>query len=94
MNDIHHHPEKETKALQARLRKIAGQVNGVERMLLADRDCAEILMQLFSARKAIKSLSEKIIHAHIRDCIEGAANGNDARRRIRELTGILERYVE
>lgn len=94
MSDIHHHPEKETKALQTRLHKIAGQINGVERMLLADRDCAEILLQLLSVRKAIKSLSEKIIHAHIRDCIEGATNGADVKRRIRELTSVLERYVE
>ncbi|AWI08021.1 DNA-binding FrmR family transcriptional regulator [Ereboglobus sp. PH5-5] len=94
MSDIHHHPEGETKALQVRVRKIAGQINGVERMLLADRDCAEILLQLLSIRKAIKSLSEKILHAHIRDCIEGATNGNDAKRRIRELTTVLERYVE
>ena len=94
MTDIHHHPEKETQALQARLRKISGQINGVERMLLADRDCAEILLQLLSVRKAIKSLSEKIIHAHIRDCIDGARTGSDAKRRIRELTHVLERYVE
>ncbi|MDR1010000.1 MAG: metal-sensitive transcriptional regulator [Opitutaceae bacterium] len=94
MSDIHHHPEKETQALRARVRKIAGQVNGIERMLLADRDCAEILLQLLSVRKAIKSLSEKIIHAHIRDCINGTADGPDAKRRLRELTNVLERYVE
>lgn len=80
--------------LQSRLHKIAGQINAVERMLLSDRDCAEILMQLFSVRKALKSLSEKIIHAHVRDCIDGAASGADAKRRIRELTNVLERYVE
>lgn len=94
MNDIHHHPEAETRALQARVRKIAGQINGIERMLLADRDCAEILLQLLSVRKAVKSLSEKIIHAHIRDCIDGASSGTDAKRRIRELTSVLERYVD
>jgi len=94
MNDIHHHPEPETRKLQARLRKIGGQVEGVERMLLADRDCAEILLQLLSVRKALKSLSEQIIHTHIRDCINGAADGSDAKRRIRELTTVLERYVE
>jgi DNA-binding FrmR family transcriptional regulator len=63
-------------------------------MLLADRDCAEILLQLLSVRKALKSLSEQIIHAHIRDCINGATRGADAKRRVRDLTTVLERYVE
>jgi DNA-binding FrmR family transcriptional regulator len=52
------------------------------------------LLQLLSVRKAIKSLSEKIIHAHIRDCIDGAGNGSGVKRRIRDLTSVLERYVD
>lgn len=90
----HHHPEGETKALQTRLRKIVGQLNGIERMLEADRDCVEVLTQLVSARKALKSLSEKIIHSHLHHCIESATDETTAKRSLSELLTVLERYVE
>ncbi len=90
----HPHPEGETRALKARLRKITGQLHGVEKMMEADRDCAEILTQLVSARRAIKALSEKLIHAHLHHCIEHATDARDAKRSLRELLTVLERYVE
>ena len=67
----HHpaNPEADRKALKLRLRKVAGQLKGIESMLDRDCDCAEILNQLVSARRALKSLSEKIIHQHLHHCL-------------------------
>lgn len=90
----HHHPEDEREALRLRLRKITGQLNGIDRMLAEDRDCAEILNQLISARRSIKSLSEKLIHNHTHHCINHARNHAEAKTKLRELLMILERYVE
>ena len=91
---VHQHPEPERQALRLRVRKIAGQLNAIDRMLEEDRDCAEILTQLVSARKGIKSLSEKLIHSHMHNCIESAANQSDSKKKLRELLVVLERYVE
>jgi len=93
-SDSHHHPETDTKALKARLRKIVGQLNGVEKMLESDRDCAEVLAQLVSARRAIKSLSEKLINTHLHHCIEHATDPASGEKRLTELLTVLERYVE
>jgi DNA-binding FrmR family transcriptional regulator len=90
----HHHPEEETKALKARVRRIVGQLNGIERMIETERDCAEILTQLVSARKALKSLSEKIIDSHLHHCIEAARERQGAGKRLRELLTVLQRYVD
>ena len=90
----HHHPEAEREALRLRLRKIAGQLKSIDRMLAEDRDCAEILTQLVSARRGIKSLSEKLIHSHMQHCIEHAENQDEAKAKLRELVTVLERYVE
>ena len=90
----HPHPEPETQALRARLRKIVGQLHGVERMLESERDCTELLTQLLSIRKALKSLSEKIIHSHLHHCIESATDEASAKRNMHELLTVLERYVE
>ncbi len=90
----HKHPEAERDALRLRLRKISGQLNAIDRMLAEDRDCAETLTQLVSARRGIKSLSEKLIHSHLHHCIEGARDQGDAKKKMRELLTVLERYVE
>ena len=90
----HQHPETERKALCVRVRKIVGQLTGVDRMLEADRDCAEILTQLVSARRAIKSLAEQIIHSHMHHCVETAHGKEDAKEKLREFLTVLERYIE
>ena len=90
----HHHPADERRASVVRVRKITGQLQAVERMLDEDRDCPEILTQIVSARRALKSLAEKLIHSHAHHCIEGAQNPAEARRKLRELLTVLERYVE
>ena len=90
----HAHPEDETAAMRLRVRKIVGQLHGVERMLEADRDCAEVLTQIISARRALKSLSEKLIHSHFHHCIEEATDQAQAKRNLRKMVVVLERYVE
>ena len=88
------HPPEETRALTLRLRKITGQLKAVEGMLAQDYDCPEVLMQLVSARSAIKALSEKLIHSHVEHCIAHASSPADARRKLRDLLTVLERYVD
>jgi DNA-binding FrmR family transcriptional regulator len=90
----HTHSRSERDAQKLRVRRIVGQMNAIERMLEEDRDCSEILMQLVSARKAIKSLSETLIHSHMRHCIEHAHSPAEGRKHLQELLVVLERYVE
>lgn len=90
----HQHPEEERLASVIRVRKIVGQLNAVQRMIDEDRDCAEILLQVVSARRGLKSLAEKLIHSHTLHCIEEARTPAEGRRKLRELLTVLERYVE
>lgn len=90
----HGHPQAEREALRLRGRKIVGQLKAIDRMLEEDRDCAEILTQLISARKGIKSLSEKLIQSHAHNCIENATTRSESKKKLRELLVVLERYVE
>ena len=88
------HPEGERRASVIRVRKIVGQLNAVERMIDEDRDCVEILLQIVSARRGLKSLAEKLIHSHTLHCIEEARTPAEGRRKLRELLTVLKRYVE
>ena len=85
---------KDRVALILRARKIGGQLKAIERMLAEDADCAEVLMQLVSARKGIKSLAERLIHSHLSHCIEGARSKSDGKQKLHALLMVLERYVE
>lgn len=89
----HIHPQNEKDALIVRLRKIRGQVQALERLVTEDADCTEVLNQVISARNALKSLGEKVIHSHAHDCIENVSNPADARRNLRSLITVLHRYV-
>ena len=90
----HQHPGEERRASVIRVRKVVGQLNAVQRMINEDRDCAEILLQIVSARRGLKSLAEKLIHSHTLHCIEEARTPAEGRRKLRELLAVLERYVE
>ena len=90
----HVHSPDEKRALQLRLRKIAGQIAAIEKMVAEDRDCPEVLMQVVSVRKALKSFAQVVIHEHTHQCIEGASEPKEAQRKLRDLLTVLERYVE
>ena len=90
----HAHAPDEQKAQQIRLRKIAGQIRAIENMVADDRDCPDVLAQVVSARKAMKSFAEVVIHQHTHRCIEGTSDPKEAQRKLRELLTVLERYVE
>jgi DNA-binding FrmR family transcriptional regulator len=90
----HHHSSEERKALQQRLRKVAGQIRAIEKMVDENADCSEVLTQVISVRKALKSFAEVVIHQHTESCIAGAADPAEGQRRLKELSTVLKRYVE
>ncbi len=60
--------ERKTALLQ-RLRRIEGQVRGVQKMLEEDRDCREIAQQLQAIRSAVKSANQELIQTYLKECI-------------------------
>ena len=91
------HSAQDKKALRVRVRKILGQLSSIEKMIESDRDCADILNQLIASRKAIKSLSEKLIDQHLHHCVEDAKTAqasSQSSRKLRDFLSVLERYVD
>ena len=60
------HLEKEKQKLIARIKRIRGQVDSIERSLSADDDCAAVLMLLANVRGGINSLMAEVLEDHIR----------------------------
>ena len=68
---------EEKRALEIRLNKIIGQLNGIKNMVAEDRYCDDILVQLSAVDKSIKSLSNLILDTHMHTClVENIQAGN------------------
>ena len=65
------HPDHSTE--MPRLKRIIGQMEGIERMIQERRYCPDILQQLRAAQSAIKALEIQILKTHLSSCIRTAA---------------------
>ncbi len=82
---------------QKRLRRIEGQVRGLQRMVENDEYCIDILTQVSAATKALQSVAVGLLDEHLRHCVTGAvAAGGEAEadRLIREAINAIDRLVK
>lgn len=85
-------PTKEK--VEARLKRVAGQVQGVQRMVEADRYCVDVLLQISAARAALAKVSKILLESHIRSCVVQAFENDDAdhsEEKIAELIRVFEK---
>ena len=66
--------------LTKRLRRIAGQVNGVERMVDEERYCIDILTQISAVRSALDRVAIAVLDDHARHCVDAASAGKSEER--------------
>lgn len=82
----------EVKAdLLVRLRRIEGQVRGVQRMLDADRDCAEILQQLSAVRSALQSAVLLFAQHYAVQCMSDPQDGLTDEELVEQLLTVLSK---
>ena len=82
---------EEKKAIESRINRIVGQMNGVKNMVEEDRYCDDILIQLAAIDKSVKSLAAVLLEAHMHSClIEHIQSGNlDA---VDEIVELFKRF--
>ena len=81
----------------ARLRRIEGQLRGLQRMIDEDVYCIDVLNQVSAATKALQSVAVGLVDEHIRHCVAdaaAAADQDEAERMITEATRAIERLVK
>ncbi len=83
-------PRKEE--LRRRLRRIAGQVAGIQTMIEEDRYCVEILTQISACRSALDSVAGLMLEDHTRHCVLGAQKPGQSEELIRELVETFQKY--
>jgi CsoR family transcriptional regulator, copper-sensing transcriptional repressor len=82
------------KEVAQRLRKIEGQVKGIQHMVEEPRLCIDILQQLSAVEAAIERVRVLIFRHHVRKCVPDAIKrgGADKNRRIAELADIVDQF--
>jgi DNA-binding FrmR family transcriptional regulator len=78
-----------------RLRRIEGQVRGLQRMINDDRYCIDVLTQISSVTAAIDSVSLGLVDEHLRHCVMDAAleNGQERDRKLQEAVAAVGRLL-
>ena len=79
----------------ARLRRIAGQIEGVARMVEDDRYCVDVLLQIASAEAALAQTAKVVLRSHVETCVADAiASGKpgEQKRKLDELMEVFARY--
>lgn len=75
-----------------RLRRIEGQVRGLQRMVREDQYCIDILTQVSSVTKALQGVAVGLLDEHMRHCVmDAAAKGDDSK--VTEATAAIERLI-
>jgi DNA-binding FrmR family transcriptional regulator len=77
-----------------RLRRIEGQVRGLQRMVEGDRYCADILVQLSSVQEALRAVGRELLRNHLRHCASQAirTGGDEADTMYNELVELIDRH--
>jgi DNA-binding FrmR family transcriptional regulator len=83
------------EAVQKRLRKVEGQVRGLQRMVDEDRYCIEILEQVSAATKALQAVALELLDDHLAHCVSDAVRtgGNEATEKLNEASAAISRLV-
>lgn len=78
-----------------RLRRIEGQVRGLQRMVEEDKYCIDVLTQVSAATKALQSFSLELLDEHLAHCVVHAAakGGAEAEEKVREASEAIARLV-
>ncbi|MBS1985399.1 MAG: metal-sensitive transcriptional regulator [Bdellovibrionales bacterium] len=92
MTSSNQHPDHTAKLV--RLRRIRGQIEGLERMIGERRYCPEILVQIQAVSSALRSLGASILEGHLDHCLRNAMikkKSQDAEQKIREVVELFRR---
>ena len=90
----HQHPSyaEHKGRIQTRLRRLEGQVRGVQRMIDEEAYCVDILTQLSAIIAASRGVGMLVLEDHIRGCVVGAPE-DEREERLDELTQAIERFT-
>ena len=86
--------EKDLDDILKRLRRIEGQVRGLQRMVSEGQYCVDVLTQISSVRRATEQVALIVLRDHIRGCVQESFTDGDPEQSIEELVEAVERFLK
>ena len=80
--------------VQTRLRRIEGQIRGVQKMVDEDRYCIDVLTQVGAIKAALDAVALVLLQDHTEHCVVQAIQSGDGSQKVRELNEAVERLVK
>ncbi len=93
-NKLTQRSTKEKDQLMGRLKRIEGQVRGVQNMVDNDRYCIDILTQISAINAAMNKVGLQLLEKHTRHCVTSAVKGGDGEEAIQELMDVFKRFTK
>lgn len=97
MKKKHHLTNEQKTAAVKKLNRIAGQINGLSKMIDEDRYCVDILMQVSSIHEALRGFGKTIMKSHLQTCVTSALSSKDERDKedtYKELMDVIYKYAK
>ncbi len=91
--DKNTHPDHSKE--NANLNRVAGQIEGIKKMIEDNRYCPDIMIQLRAARSAIKNIETNILERHLQSCVTAAIQSGDTEKtekKISEIKNLFKKY--
>lgn len=85
---------KDNEAIIRRLRRIEGQVKGIQKMVEEGKNCGDILIQIAAVRAAMNSVGGLILENHMKDCLKNYLDGTAEDEALDSLVDIMLKYTK
>ena len=83
----------EKQAVLARLRRIEGQIRGLQRLVDEEQYCIDILTQVSAATKALEGVALLLLDQHLEHCLTHANDPAEAQQKLNEASAAIRRLV-
>ncbi|MDP4549612.1 metal-sensing transcriptional repressor [Alkalihalobacillus macyae] len=84
--------EEEKQQLQNRLKRIEGQIRGIQKMVGDDRYCVDILIQISAIQAALKKVGYSLLERHTKTCVASAIKEGNGDHHIDELMKVIQQF--
>lgn len=82
----------EKEKIKNRLKRIEGQIRGLEKMVEDDRYCVDILIQISAVQAALKKVGFTLLERHTKTCVSHSIQSGDGEEMIEELMQVIQQY--
>lgn len=84
----------EQKSVMMRLKRIEGQVRGIQRMIEEEANCREILTQIAAVKAAVSQVGILVFEKHAHECIHRALDEENEEENFREIVTMMSKLIK